>query len=284
MPATPAKSKPSTAARNTSLARLAHLCFEEAMQKLGRNHDGYRGEVIDIDAVLSELREAALKSGWVFEAVPAAGNLELQTWRRAVPEPRRRIYISTGIHGDEPAGPLAVRELMRRDSWPPEVGLWLCPCLNPTGFPLNRRENAQGIDLNRQYLNPEAPETRAHVEWLQHAPEFDVTLCLHEDWESHGFYLYELNPDNRPSHAEEMIRRVAEVCPIDESAEIEERPAKGGIVRPSVDPLSRPQWPEAFWLLRNKTRHSYTLEAPSDFPLETRVAALVAAVKTVLKA
>jgi hypothetical protein len=47
--------------------------------------------------------------------------------------------------------------------------------------------------------------------------------------------------------------------------------------------LSRPQWPEAFWLLRNKTRHSYTLEAPSDFPLETRVAALVTAVKTVVE-
>ena len=130
----------------------------------------------------------------------------------------------------------------------------------------------------------EAAETRAHVEWLERAPQFDVTLCLHEDWESHGFYLYELNPDNRPSHAEEMIRRVAEVCPIDLSTEIEERAAQGGIVRPNIDPLSRPQWPEAFWLLRNRTRHSYTLEAPSDFPLATRVDALVTAVRTVLEA
>jgi hypothetical protein len=50
-----------------------------------------------------------------------------------------------------------------------------------------------------------------------------------------------------------------------------------------VDPLSRPQWPEALWLLRNKTRHSYTLEAPSDFPLAARVAALATAVRTVLE-
>ena len=80
-----------------------------------------------------------------------------------------------------------------------------------------------------------------------------------------------------------MIRRVSAVCPIDLSPEIEGRPAQGGIINPSIDPRSRPEWPEAFWLLNYKTRHSYTLEAPSDFPLATRVCALVEAVKTVLE-
>ena len=65
---------------------------------------------------------------------------------------------------------------------------------------------------------------------------------------------------------------------------IETRPAHGGIVRPDVDPLSRPQWPEAFYLLQHKTRLSYTLEAPSDFPLATRTAALATAVKAALQA
>jgi hypothetical protein len=253
------------------------------VQKLGKNTGRYFGETIDINAALGDVRDAAQESGWEFEAVRATAELELHTWRRPVPQVRRRIYISTGIHGDEPAGPLAVRRLMRENGWPADTELWLCPCLNPTGFPLNSRENAQGIDLNRQYLHLETAETRAHVQWLKRAPRFDVTLCLHEDWESHGFYLYELNPDNQPTHAEEVIRRVASECPIDLSAEIEGRPAQGGIVRPNVDPLSRPQWPEAFWLIQNKTRHSYTMEAPSDFPLETRVNALVTAVRTVLE-
>jgi hypothetical protein len=155
--------------------------------------------------------------------------------------------------------------------------------LNPAGFPLNRRENAQGFDLNRQYLHLEAAEARAHVEWLQRQPDFALALCLHEDWESNGFYLYELNPDGRPSHAEEIIRRVSAVCPIDRSEMIEERPAREGIIRPNTDVRSRPHWPEAFWLLTHKTRHSYTLEAPSDFSLATRVAALVTAVRTVME-
>ena len=104
------------------------------------------------------------------------------------------------------------------------------------GFVLNRRENDKGIDLNRQYRHLETAETRAHIAWLERQPQFDLCLCLHEDWESHGFYVYELNPENRPSLAETMIARIAEVCPIDPSEIIEDRPARNGIIRPNLDP------------------------------------------------
>ena len=129
----------------------------------------------------------------------------------------------------------------------------------------------------------EAQETVAHINWLKRQPKFDLCLCLHEDWEAHGFYVYELNPEGQPSLAEKIVARVAEVCPIDTSELIEGRPAQKGIIRPSVDPRSRPQWPEAFFLLTHKTRLSYTLEAPSDFPLSVRVAALIAAVRGALE-
>ena len=123
--------------------------------------------------------------------------------------------------------------------------------------------------------------TRAHIAWLERQPQFDLCLCLHEDWESRGFYIYELNPEKRSSRAETMIARIAEVCPIDPSEIIEDRPARNGIIRPNLDPATRPQWAEAFYLIVNKTRLSYTLEAPSDFPLTTRVNALVAGVNAV---
>ena len=77
---------------------------------------------------------------------------------------------------------------------------------------------------------------------------------------------------------------VAQVCPIDRSEIIEGRVARDGIIRPNLDPRERPDWPEAFYLITSKTRLSYTLEAPSDFRLQTRVAALVAAVNAALKA
>lgn len=142
----------------------------------------------------------------------------------------------------------------------------------------------RGADLNREYLEPHAPEIRAHIDWLQRQPAFDFCLCLHEDWESSGFYVYELNPDGLPSLADVMIQRVSSVCPIDCSEMIEERPASGGVIRPSLDPRTRPQWPEAFFLLTHKTRLSCTLEAPSDFALSVRVAALTEGVNAALQA
>jgi hypothetical protein len=76
---------------------------------------------------------------------------------------------------------------------------------------------------------------------------------------------------------------VKQVCPIDGSENIEGRPAQGGIIRPVIMPQDRPDWPEALYLIRHKSRLGYTLEAPSDFPFPTRVNALVAAIWTSLQ-
>jgi hypothetical protein len=136
--------------------------------------------------------------------------------------------------------------------------------------------------LNRDYRNPQAAETRAHIAWLERQPLFEVYFCLHEDWESHGFYVYEQNPDGKSSLAERIVAAVKAVCPIDESEIIEDRPAQNGIIRPNLNPHERPLWPEALWLITKKSRQGYTLEAPSDFPLATRVDALVTAVKVAI--
>jgi hypothetical protein len=257
------------------------------VQKLGKNHGGYHGETIDIRAVLRDIQAAAQVHGWTSELFYKTGDLELFALHREPrsilnSQPSTRIYISAGIHGDEPAGPLAALRLIQENHWPAEAELWLLPCLNPTGFVLNSRESADGKDLNRDYRHRESGEVTAHIRWLERQPKFELTLCLHEDWESRGFYVYELNPDHHAPLGEKMVAAVAHVCPIDLSPVIEGREAKGGVINPNLDPASRPQWPEAFWLLQNKTRRSCTLEAPSDFPLATRVNTLVAGVNAAL--
>jgi protein MpaA len=256
------------------------------MQRLGKNLNCYCGDTIDVQQVLRDVAVAAQTRGWDSETFFEDAGVKLFALHRS---PARltpdvsRVYISTGIHGDEPAGPLAALRLVQENQWPENLELWLCPCLNPVGFTRNCRENSRGLDLNREYLNPVAGEILAHIAWLDRQPAFDLCLLLHEDWEAQGFYLYEQNPDRRRSLAEPMIARVAEVCPIDRSELIEGRPARDGIIRPSLDPRSRPQWPEAFYLITKKTRLSYTLEAPSDFALTTRVNALVTAVNAALE-
>jgi murein peptide amidase A len=256
------------------------------VQKLGKNLGSYFGETIDILAVLREIEIAAQHHGWTSEAFYETGELKLPALHRkpeaGIQNPKSRIYISTGIHGDEPAGPLVALKLLQENHWPVNAEIFLLPCLNPIGFTMNTRGNSSGIDLNRDYRNPKAAETRAHIAWLERQPKFDLYLCLHEDWESHGFYLYEQNPDNKISLAGKMIAAVKKVCPIDLSEIIEGRAAQGGILRPNILPQERPDWPEALYLISHKARQGYTLEAPSDFPLPTRVNALVAAVNAAL--
>ena len=257
------------------------------MQRLNKNHGGYCGETLVLDRFWRDLAQAAREFDWRMENFHQTAKFNFLALRRPprAPDARpiaHRIYISTGIHGDEPAGPLAALRLMQANQWPANAEIILHPCLNPTGFSLNRRDNGQGIDLNRDYLDLQSAEVRAHTAWLAQQPLFDLCLCLHEDWEAHGFYVYELNPERQPSLAEAIIAGVVKVCPIDQSAMIEGRNASGGIIRPDLDPLARPQWPEAFWLLTHKTRLSYTLEAPSDFPLTIRVNALVHGVNAAL--
>jgi murein peptide amidase A len=251
--------------------------------RFGANQGCYCGETILIDRVLIELRAEALKRGWTSECFLQSDRCSLHAYRKGPADPARRVYLSTGIHGDEPAGPLAVLELLRRDGWPAEIELWLCPCLNPTGFRSNTRENAQGIDLNRDYRTPISAEVRAHVQWLRQQPAFDLALILHEDWEANGFYLYELNPDARPSLAEPIIRRVISACPMETAEQVDTWPARAGIIRPEVNPEERPDWPEALYLLQNHSPLSYTLEAPSNLELHKRVCALVLAVETALE-
>ena len=239
---------------------------------------------MDVRAVLRDIQAAAAAHGWRVEVFHAQGEFQWLALRRAPSVPSAgRIYLSAGIHGDEPAGPLALLQLLRENRWPADRELFLVPCLNPVGFTLNRRENAAGIDLNRDYRHPCSAEIQAHIAWLERQPRFDFCLCLHEDWEADGFYLYEQNPDGQPTLTETIIAAVKSACPVNRADVIEGRPARNGIILPLLQSLERPDWPEAFYLITHKSRLGCTLEAPSDFPLSIRVNALAAAVKAAIR-
>ncbi len=253
------------------------------MQRLGKNKGSYQGDKIQVTEVLATIERLAISQGWQPEPLSLATGLVLPGFRRVSSASRCRVYISAGIHGDEPAGPLAVLKLFQENLWPADVDLWLLPCLNPRGFDLGTRENEDGIDLNRDYRSLRSPLIRGHIKWLEKQPSFDFALCLHEDWESQGFYLYELNPPLAPSLAEAIVAAAGQVCPIDLSPEIEGRVAQGGIICANPDLFTRLDWPEAFYLVHQKTKITYTLESPSDFPMTIRVEALAAGVVAALK-
>ena len=59
-----------------------------------------------------------------------------------------RILVVGCIHGNEPAGIAIVSALERTH---PKADLWLVPVLNPDGLAAGTRQNAHGVDLNRNF-------------------------------------------------------------------------------------------------------------------------------------
>jgi len=235
------------------------------------------GEVSDLGA---KLADAGRSAGFQVENFGDILGVPLLALTRRAPEASLHLYLSAGIHGDEPAPPVALLQLLEQRWFDHGCNWSICPLLNPGGLARGTRENHERRDLNRDYRAPQSAEIKAHTAWLLRQPPFDLALCLHEDWEARGFYLYELNPDRRPSLAEPIVAAVAGVCPIDRSALIDGRLAVGGIIRPDGDPAKRELWPEAIYLQLNHTRLSYTLETPSALSMAQRIDATTAAVKT----
>jgi predicted deacylase len=74
----------------------------------------------------------------------------------------RRLVITAGFHGEEPAGPLTLHDHFPEiASWARarNVELWVYPCINPSGFESGERYNASGEKPNNDFLRYEiAPE------------------------------------------------------------------------------------------------------------------------------
>ena len=107
---------------------------------------------------------------------------------------KRRILVVGCMHGSECAG-LAITAALRRTRLPVGVQLWLVPEMNPDGTAADSRQNAHGVDLNRNfpyrwrplndrtyYSGPYAasePETRAAM-WLVQQIRPVVTIWYHQ--------------------------------------------------------------------------------------------------------
>jgi hypothetical protein len=240
--------------------------------------------LIDPKAFAIQIQSAAAAQGFRVAPYGEMAGLPVYALTRRTPGPRPRIYLSAGIHGDEPAPPLALLSLMERGILDTRANWFLCPLLNPVGFVRQTRVNAEGIDLNRDYKALRSLEIQAHARWLQRQPNFDLAVCLHEDWEAKGYYLYELNPRQRSSLAGAMITEVMNVCPIESATTIDGREvAEPGIIRPVGDPELRELWPESLYLRAHHTPLGYTTETPSSLPLAQRIAAHCTAVETAIR-
>jgi hypothetical protein len=66
------------------------------------------------------------------------------------PAARRKLLVFGAIHGDETAGTSIARRLQHARA-PASTDLWVVRDINPDGAAADRRQNARGVDLNRNF-------------------------------------------------------------------------------------------------------------------------------------
>ncbi len=197
----------------------------------------------------------------------------------------RRVLISAGIHGDEPAGVEALLVFLKEKRFQRYENEWeltFLPCLNPTGYELGTRNNHADKDLNREFkLNAPSPEVALIVNEFKNP--FDLTLELHEDVDSPGYYLYQKEGSRTVSDlGRKILNRAATVLPINMDSEIDGLEADKGALYRLSDPEEMDWWPMALYSFSRNTRVCFTLETPTSFPMEARVGAHLEAMDVAL--
>lgn len=227
----------------------------------------------------------------------------------AQPKNPSLIYVSAGIHGNEPAGvECAIRliELLAGNHqtnslFPFDTYNWLIsPCDNPYGYERDIRENAEGLDLNRVFDDPTScSETTFIVESLQqfqprHTQKqlgqntmdkrhrLQLALDLHEDIDSSGFYLWERRRSQHLPIGAAVVNNVETICSINREHLIEDHRNKNGVIT-LLDRVTTKGWTRGRYLGEQVNTRCLILETPTRLDWETRIAAHMVAIKTAIK-
>ena len=216
---------------------------------------------------------AAATAGLVMREFAESGGFPIHCLEsKSSRDERPSLYISAGIHGDEAASTEGLINWAEKNPRViREFRTLVFPCLNPWGLVNNCRLDPRGRDLNRSFNNSRVPQIRAQLKILGRQ-RFDLSLMLHEDFDAHGAYIYEVS-GKRPFWAEKFLEATAAHLPHDPRRSIEGRRARNGIVRRKITPDLMPDWPEAFLLHFSHASRTFTVETPSEFAIDARVAA-----------
>ena len=211
------------------------------------------------------------------------------------------IFVSGGIHGNEPAGTYLIKNLILNPTeLSQKLGLsldflskanWIfAPCINPTGFNLNTRKNSQNEDLNRLFSkNKNNIATKIVMDFLKAKNiNYSYTIDLHETLPDED--LSEVGGEVHPDDF--YIYEVCEEKPLRIGVDILEslwsrghKTYRGGDVFGDTNNHGLISYPEAnanaiyaaaasldMFLYQNKyTPNALTVETITSYPLETRM-------------
>jgi protein MpaA len=191
-----------------------------------------------------------------------------------------RFGLFAGIHGDEPAGVVALVRLMERLVQQPDLAqgyrLFAYPSCNPTGLMARSRLSRAGKDLNREFWKDSAePEVRLLEQEIR-SEDFHGLISLHTDDTSPGMYGFVRGAVLSKALLEPALRAAEAVVPRNNATVIDGFPAHHGIISQCYEGIltSPPElMHEPFEII---------LETPASAAEEEQIEALVRALSAIL--
>lgn len=211
-------------------------------------------------------------------------SLSISLDKRPFQGDKKNICITAGIHGDEPAGVEALLAIIESgdflERYLKSYDFMIFPCVNPAGYENHKRENPDGVDLNRQFNQTSPPMEVAFIKEMTQEVPFSLHIDFHEDIDAPGFYLYEVVQEGALPFGEKIIDAVSGKYPINLQGTIEGRKAINGIIRSGEQTLfscfqeileSNSNWPMVFYFYSKGTSHAFTFETPVHLEIKERI-------------
>ena len=228
----------------------------------------------DVHAAMRRWKEIAGDAALVPERLGKQGEFVVTAFRPRIKYPDKApwIYLSAGVHGDEPAPVLGLLEwadenieLIARHPF------LIVPVFSPWGITHNRRHDADDRDPNRHFNIPSYGFMGRWREFIG-SRKLRLALTLHEDFDAKGCYAYELSTRNE-FRAEAYLAASSRVIPPDAGKTIEGMSATNGVIRRKRGVPDMPGQPEAIVLHLAGAAATMTFETPSQYSLFDRVQA-----------
>ncbi len=92
----------------------------------------------------------------------------------------KTILIIGVFHGEEPQGEYLINKFLKTDLSNIKNKLLIVPCLNPDGMKKNQRQNANGVDLNRNFptKNWTISENKEYFGGMSPASEIETKFMI----------------------------------------------------------------------------------------------------------
>lgn len=113
--------------------------------------------------------------------------------------------IYSGTHGNEAGVIASIEKFVSAHEYQFPDFLWV-PCVSPSAVALGTRENSEGLDSNRIFLDStESEEVLANLNIVR-GKKFDYFLDFHEDPIAGSFYIYD-SAGTRDEMMEEILQK-----------------------------------------------------------------------------